>query len=95
MSLAAANRDPAVFDLPDQFDIHRHNLRQHVTFVQGPHRCLGMHLARLETQIALNAVLDHLPGLVFDQQNSTPARGLVFRKPVAVTALWESSTKLP
>jgi cytochrome P450 len=95
VSLAAANRDPAVFDLPDQFDIHRHNLRQHVTFVQGPHRCLGMHLARLETQIALNAVLDHLPGLVFDQQNSTPARGLVFRKPVAVTALWESSTKLP
>jgi len=94
VSLAAANRDPAVFDLPDQFDIHRHNLHQHVTFVQGPHRCLGMHLARLETQVALNTVLDLLPGLVFDEPSSTPARGLVFRKPAAVTATWESSTKL-
>ena len=46
VSLAGANRDPAVFDDPDRFDLHRANARQHLTFVQGPHVCLGMHVSR-------------------------------------------------
>jgi len=49
INLLAANRDPAFFDLPNEFDIQRSNAKQHVTFVQGPHACLGVHLTRLET----------------------------------------------
>ncbi len=89
ISLLAANRDPEVFEQPDRYDIDRPNLRQHVTFVQGPHGCLGLHLARLETQAALNAVLDVIPGdMALDQARSDAPSGLIFRKPASVTAHW-------
>ncbi|MBC8363609.1 MAG: cytochrome P450 [Actinobacteria bacterium] len=93
VSLAAANRDPEVFDDPDRFDLHRVNARQHLTFVQGPHVCLGMHLARLETREAIEAVLDLLPGIRLEPERSTPARGLVFRKPGSVAAVWDVSRR--
>ena len=88
ISLLGANRDPEVFEDPDRFDIDRNNLRQHVTFVQGPHGCLGLHLARLETLAAVGAVLDRLPGLELDVAASSPPEGLIFRKPAAVVATW-------
>ncbi len=88
VSLLAANRDPAVFPDPDRFDIDRQNLRQHVTFVQGPHGCLGLHLARLETMAAVGAVLEQLPGLQLDAAASSAPLGLIFRKPPAVVATW-------
>jgi hypothetical protein len=85
ISLLGANLYPTVFEYPDDFIIDRHNVRQHVTFVQGPHGCLGLHLARLETVAAINAVLD--AGLALDATATTPPSGLIFRKPelVAVT----------
>ncbi len=82
ISLLGANRDPVVFEHPDDFVIDRPNVRQHVTFVQGPHGCLGLHLARLETVAAINAVLD--AGLFLDARATTPPSGLIFRKPNSV-----------
>jgi cytochrome P450 len=55
VSLTAANRDPSVFAEPDRFDIDRTNLNRHLAFAQGPHVCLGMHLARLEARVAPRA----------------------------------------
>jgi cytochrome P450 len=60
--LASANRDERRWIHADRFDIHRPALR-HLSFGAGPHMCLGLHLARLESEVALNAVLDRLPGL--------------------------------
>jgi cytochrome P450 len=57
-----ANRDASVFPEPDQFDIHR-DARQHVAFGFGIHQCLGQHLARLELEIAIVALLRRLPNL--------------------------------
>ncbi|MFW2383452.1 MAG: cytochrome P450 [Acidimicrobiales bacterium] len=86
ISLLAANRDPSVFADPDIYEIDRPNLRQHLSFVQGPHRCIGEHLARAETAAALNGVLDLASDLCLISGRSSPPSGLVFRKPAAVAA---------
>lgn len=88
VSLAAANRDPATFPEPDRFDLSRNNSRSHVAFAQGPHVCLGLHLARLEAQLALEQLLVHLPNLHLLRQAEARPRGLVFRKPQALHVQW-------
>jgi cytochrome P450 len=55
--LVGANRDPDVFDSPDQLDISR-TPNPHMAFGKGPHFCLGTPLARLEGVIALGAILE-------------------------------------
>ena len=87
VSLAAANRDPEVFNHPDTFNPTRANVRRHLAFAQGPHTCLGSHLARMETRSALTAVLA-IPGLHWDEVRSTAPVGLVFRKPSAIWGTW-------
>ncbi len=60
LPFAAANRDPSVFDDPEQFQIDRRRNR-HLTFGSGPHRCLGSTLARLELRITLEEWLRAMP----------------------------------
>ena len=50
----------AYWDNAEEFDIFRPP-RQHLAFAWGPHMCLGLHLARMETRVALTQVLDRLP----------------------------------
>ena len=88
VSIAGANRDPAVFTDPDRFDIHRANARLNLAFAQGPHFCLGVQLARTETTIAVGRLLDRLPGLRLDPNHPNAPRGLVFRKPATLHARW-------
>jgi cytochrome P450 len=58
--LGAANRDPRRYDEPDRFDIHRKK-GMHLTFILGPHYCLGSALARLEGRVALEEILKRWP----------------------------------
>jgi cytochrome P450 len=88
VSLAAANRDPATFPDPDTFDVRRANARQHLAFAHGPHVCLAMDLARLETLIGVRTALDELPGLALDERHPAAPSGLVFRKPQTLHARW-------
>jgi cytochrome P450 len=88
--IAAANRDPATFADPDRFDVRRANARQHLTFAQGPHTRLGMHLARLEASAAIDAALELLPALRYDPEAPSPvASGTVFRKPDRLDVVWD------
>ncbi|TCJ99681.1 cytochrome P450 [Nocardia alba] len=63
LSLAGANRDPAVFPDPHRFDIDRRNAKDHVAFSSGVHSCLGASLARMEAVHALRALYTRYPNL--------------------------------
>jgi cytochrome P450 len=60
---AAANRDPAVFECPAQFDIDRRNTQRHMAFSVGESHCTGAGLSRVEQNLAFEAILDRLPNL--------------------------------
>jgi cytochrome P450 len=91
LMLGSANRDPEAYDNPEGFDVFR-NPKQHTSFGTGPHVCLGMHLARMETRLALNALFDRLPGLrldpdaVIDDPHITG--DLMFRSPTGLPVVW-------
>lgn len=87
VSIAAANRDPAVFADPDRLDVERPNSRRHLAFAHGPHVCLGVHLARLEARSALAGLLSRFPRLRLEKQ--AEVRGLVFRKPRELRVRWD------
>ena len=86
--LGAANRDPDRYRDPDRFDIFR-DPKQHISFGHGPHMCLGMHLARIETRVAISALLDRLPNLRLDPAGNDPhIHGQIFRSPTALPVLF-------
>lgn len=60
--LAAANRDPRVFDRPERLNLER-DPNPHVAFGGGPHFCIGASLARLEARVAVPTLLRRLPDL--------------------------------
>jgi cytochrome P450 len=85
-----ANRDPVVFDAPDEFNIFRSNARSHLGYGWGPHMCVGAPLARLELDVVLNVVCDVFPTLRLDVP-STELRfrsQSVFYSPEAVPVSW-------
>jgi cytochrome P450 len=93
VSIAGANRDPAVFGDPDAFDVRRPNAGRHLAFAHGPHFCLGAHLARLETQVAVETLLARLPGLRLDPRYQSAPRGLIFRKPPGLRVQWDAGAQ--
>ncbi len=62
----AANRDPSVFERPDELVIGRSNARQHVGFGRGIHYCVGAPLARLESRIVLTMLLERTRRFALD-----------------------------
>ncbi|MEM8561788.1 MAG: cytochrome P450 [Pseudomonadota bacterium] len=68
---AAANRDPAVFEQPDEFILNRPNITSHMTFGHGIHSCMGARIARMEADKLLNGLLDHFSSV---EPGETPAR---------------------
>ncbi|HEV3451626.1 MAG TPA: cytochrome P450 [Acidimicrobiia bacterium] len=88
--LGSANRDERHYQDPDRFDIHRAPA-PHVSFGSGPHMCLGMHLARMETRVALDAILERLHDLRLDPDAPRPKIvGSLFRSPDALPVLFRA-----
>jgi cytochrome P450 len=88
--IGAANHDDARWEDPDRFDIRRPP-KQHLAFAYGPHMCLGMHLARMETSCLLTALSERLPNLRLDPEaEDIHITGLVFRGPARLPVLFDA-----
>jgi cytochrome P450 len=78
--VGGANRDPAIFERPDEFDTTRANARDHISFGTGIHVCLGAPLARMELHIGLQALFERFPQLTLAGEptlnDSTLLRGI-------------------
>jgi len=89
IAMGCANRDPARWPNPDAFDIFREQ-KPHVAFATGPHTCLGIHLARMETRVALDTLFDRLPGLRLDPAaEDVHITGLTFRAPRSLPVVFD------
>src|ERR1700726_3451061 len=84
LCMGSANRDESRWKDANTFDIHRPR-QAHIAFAGGIHMCLGMHLARLETRVMLNSLLDRVTDLAFVPDDGTGVEsrigGLTFRSP--------------
>ncbi len=86
--LGSANRDESRWSDSSTFDIFRER-KPHIGFAHGAHMCLGMHLARMETQVALNTLFDRLPDLRLDPDAPEPyISGHLFRAPPRLDVVW-------
>jgi cytochrome P450 len=63
MYYGAANRDPAIFDNPDQLDVARENANKHIAFGYGPHVCLGKRVAQIQLEEAYRQILGRFPDI--------------------------------
>jgi cytochrome P450 len=82
--LGAANRDERKYENPDEFDMFRDS-KQHIGFGFGVHVCLGMHLARMESRVAVNTLFDRLGDLKLDPAaEDVHIEGMAFRSPLSL-----------
>ncbi|KAL1954746.1 hypothetical protein VTO42DRAFT_746 [Malbranchea cinnamomea] len=76
----SANRDPAVFERPDEFVLHRENIAAHLAFGRGRHRCAGMPLARMAVETMIRTILNNTKDFEIDgplQYARMPEMGVV------------------
>ncbi|MDB6062237.1 MAG: hypothetical protein JWM78_2340 [Verrucomicrobiaceae bacterium] len=87
--VGAANRDPAAHENPEEFSLQKRT-KQALSFGFGPHMCMGMPLAKVEMEIALNTILDLLPNIRFDPAgNYEGIKGIQFRSPPTLNVEWD------
>lgn len=88
LCIGAANRDPARWEHPDEFDVHR-SPKPTLAFGGGPHICLGMHVARAEMTVGINALLDRLPNVRLDPDAEPPRFiGMYERGATEIPVVW-------
>lgn len=80
LCMGSANRDETRWADPEVFDIRRER-HAHMSFGAGEHMCMGMHLARLETEVMLNSLFDRVTDLKLAPDSDAKIVGLTFRSP--------------
>jgi cytochrome P450 len=81
--VGSANRDERRWERPEEFDIFRRHV-PHISFAAGEHTCLGLHLARLETRVAIECLLNRLTNLRLRSDADPHIHGHPFRSPTAL-----------
>jgi len=75
----SANRDPEKYERPSKLDVTRVEPGGNLIFGQGIHLCIGMHLARLEMEVALEKLFDRLPEIHLDSNQLNWRQNITFR----------------
>ena len=81
--IGSANRDERRWERSEEFDISRKRL-PHISFAAGEHTCMGLHLARMETRVALECLLDRLTDITLVTDDNPYIHGQPFRSPTAI-----------
>ena len=87
--VGSANRDERRWERAEEFDIFRKHL-PHISFAAGEHTCLGLHLARLETRVALECLLNRLTNINLLTEDDPHIHGQPFRSPTALPVTFDA-----
>jgi cytochrome P450 len=89
LCIGSANRDRHRWERSEDFDIFRKQL-PHVSFAAGEHTCLGLHLARMETRVALECLLSRVTNLKLVTDDDPHIYGQPFRSPTALPVTFDT-----
>ncbi|ORA20988.1 cytochrome P450 [Mycobacterium arosiense] len=87
--IGSANRDERRWDRAEEFDIFRRHT-PHISFAAGEHTCLGLHLARLETRVAMECLLNRLTNVTLLTDDGPHIHGHPFRSPTALPVTFDA-----
>jgi cytochrome P450 len=90
LCVGSANRDEQRWERSEKFDIFRKTL-PHISFAAGEHTCLGLHLARMETRVALESLLNRLTNIELVVDDQPHIFGQPFRSPTALPVTFVST----
>ena len=89
LCIGSANRDQHRWERPEEFDIFRQQT-PHISFAAGEHTCLGLHLARMETRVALECLLDRVTNVKLVTDEDPHIYGQPFRSPTALPVTFDT-----
>lgn len=87
--IGSANRDERRWERSEEFDIFRKHV-PHISFAAGEHTCLGLHLARLETRVAMECLLNRLTNVTLLTDDDPHIHGQPFRSPNALPVTFDA-----
>jgi cytochrome P450 len=87
--IGSANRDEQRWDRPEEFDIFRKHM-PHISFAAGEHTCMGLHLARMETRVAVESLFDRLTNVTLLADGDPHIHGQPFRSPTSLPVTFDA-----
>jgi cytochrome P450 len=87
--IGSANRDERRWERSEKFDIFRKRL-PHISFAAGEHTCMGLHLARMETRVAVECLLTRLANIQLITDDNPHIWGQPFRSPTAIPVTFDA-----
>lgn len=89
LCIGSANRDEQRWEHAEQFDIFRKPV-PHISFAAGEHTCLGLHLARMETRVAMECLLDRVTNVKLVTDDDPHIHGQPFRSPTSLPVTFDA-----
>lgn len=89
--IGSANRDERRWERSEEFDIFR-TRTPHISFAAGEHTCMGLHLARMETRVAVECLLTRLDDIRLVTDDDPHIHGQPFRSPTALPVTFRAAS---